>query len=246
MTDTFKVGDKVRHESYGDVEITYGPYPGEFSDARFLVRGEDGRERVAVPERMTAIPKFVVGDKVHAAYGSGGTLVSGPFKSAHHEEAIWVVEKADGTHVFPTAGVLTKVEPEPARDIKVGDRVRVTDDDCGGRRFGGRIGTVKTIHRAGTLLPYLVEFGDGRGHHGDPNGRWNCRTVELLDETADTYTHDGVTYDLSARYRDRDGDPWQFKRLGDRVTGACGAEPEDDSWTLGYIVERYGPLTRCR
>lgn len=68
------------------------------------------------------------------------------------------------------------------RGIKVGDRVRVTDDDGGNgpTRFEDREGLVKSVDPRDEL-PYLVEFGDGRGIHGNANGQWWCRSVELVD-----------------------------------------------------------------
>ncbi|MFD5198838.1 phiSA1p31-related protein [Streptomyces sp. NPDC058375] len=63
---------------------------------------------------------------------------------------------------------------------------------------------------------------------------------------ADTFEYDGVTYDLNAKYKDRDGDVWSFTgRLSDdgipRVTYTGYADNID---TIAEIADNYGPLTK--
>ncbi|MFC8583198.1 phiSA1p31-related protein [Streptomyces sp. NPDC057217] len=246
MTE-FKVGDKVRHTSYGNVEITYGPYTGEYGDARFVVRRENGRESVAVPERMTPLPKFAVGDTVEYEYGEGGKLIAGPFRSNYHETPWWVVETANGAHMAPTENSLTKAEP--AREIKVGDRVRVVKDDEWTQtgEFVGRLGRVLEIREDGRSLPFRVKLDDPSGTWDD--GAWWCTEVELVDEApADTETVNGVVYDLGARYRDKEGDVWGLGRFDGMARGTCdddgNADIDEGSSPLSYIVDRWGPLTR--
>src|SRR5690606_21261807 len=129
--------------------------------------------------------------------------------------------------------------------IKAGDKVRVLDDDGGGtHRFVGRLGVVKKCHGDDADLPYLVEFGDGRGGHGDENGQWNCRAVERVTDE-DTYEHDGVVYDLEAKYLDSDLDTVRLKKVGGVVRAAFyGEEPDVNSRPLEEVVDRWGPLTR--
>ncbi|MFD6363481.1 phiSA1p31-related protein, partial [Streptomyces roseolus] len=237
--------DKAAHEGFGDVEITYGPYTNSYGSSRFLARREDGREVAVDPASMTPLPKFAVGDMVEYMYGGSGKLVAGPFKSRYHEEDIWVVEQADGTHMIPTANALMKVEPEPepepARNIRVGDRVRIVRathaEECHGR-CGVVESTTETFRQwDGDLHRYSVRLDDDDTVY--------VAEVELLDDTADTYTHDGVTYDLSARYRDRDGDVWHFKRFGDDVRAGIRRDPlsADDGDPI-EVAHSYGPLTR--
>ncbi|MFF1625598.1 phiSA1p31-related protein [Streptomyces sp. NPDC058272] len=245
MTETFEVGQKVKHALHGEGEVKYGPYRAAYDEVMYLVEFGDGRTWLITPGNLSAVPDapaFAVGDKVTTSLYGAGTLVAGPYAGRYGDER-WAVELTGGKHVFPASEALTKVvSPEP---IKVGDRVRVTDDDGGGRnRFNGLIGVVKALRGEGCSLPYLVEFGDGRGYHGALNGQWNCGAVERVDD-ADTYTYNGVTYDLSAKYCDRDGDDWTFTRFGDRVTGAMNGTPADERFrTLGSVVDAYGPLTR--
>jgi hypothetical protein len=247
VTETFEVGQRVRHDAHGEAEITYGPFRDTFGRTRYVVRLASGTETPLVAGTLSAVPEppaFDIGDKVMPNIGHSGKLVAGPFNSRSHDFGYWVVEGEDGKHSSHSAQYLTKVvESEP---IKVGDRVRVTDDDGGGRnRFNGLIGTVKELRGEGHSLPYLVEFGDGRGHHGALNGRWHCGAVERVADE-DTHAHNGVTYDLSAKYRDRDGDVWRFQRMSDgAVHGRWTAGPiEVHHSTLAEVADECGPLTR--
>lgn len=245
MTGTFEVGQTVK--AFGDAagEIVYGPVNsthGSYTGYVVKIGDSDVWHRasnlLAVPEP----PAFAVGDKVVTAAGIRGVVDAGPFKSRHASGGVfWVVADEDGTHVMPFEASLTKV----VEAIKVGDRVRVTDDDGGGRnRFNGRVGTVKELHGEDASLPYLVEFGDGRGRHGDENGQWNCAAVERIGDS-DTHVYDGVTYDLTATYRDQDGDTWRFARFGDVVTAAAyGDEPEAGSQRADDVIRRWAPFAR--
>jgi hypothetical protein len=247
VTETFEVGQKVRHDAHGDAEVTYGPFHDTFGRTRYVVRLASGTETPLVVGTLSAIPEppaFAIGDKVVTAAGIRGVVDAGPFKTRYASGGVfWVVADEAGTHVTPFESSLTKVVEQP---IKVGDRVRVTDDDGGGRnRFNGLIGTVKELRGEGHSLPYLVEFGDGRGHHGALNGRWHCGAVERVTDE-DTHAHNGVTYDLSAKYRDRDGDVWRFQRMSDgAVHGRWTAGPiEVHHSTLAEVADECGPLTR--
>lgn len=245
MSDVFEVGQRVRHGSYGEGVITYGPYKSTFGEDAYLVRREDGIEKTWFGRFISVIPTppaFAVGDTVKYEYGTGGKLVAGPFRSEYHDEPIWVVEKPNGTHMTPTQNSLTKVE---ASAVKVGDRVRVVEDSDGYRsgEYVGMVGTLERIDE-GADLAHLVRFGDGSGIHGDKdNGRWWCERVEpVADE--DTYEHDGVIYDLTAKYRDREDDPLRIA-LVDGVARVSwfGGTPRFDDDTLEEAVATWGPFT---
>ncbi|MEU3729965.1 phiSA1p31-related protein [Streptomyces sp. NPDC033538] len=247
MSDVFEVGHKVRYRGE-EVTVTYGPYTSALGLTRYLVKDADGAEMPARNSEIYAIPTppaFAVGDEVTYEYGGGGKLVAGPFKSEHHGEPLWVVEKPNGTHMTPTENSLTKVE---APAVKVGDRVRVVKDDPRNRtgEYVGKVGILASDYSSdGDSLPYIVRFGDGTGRHGDEvNGKWCVAEVEPITDE-DTYEHGGVVYDLTAKYRDNEGDVWCLARTGDRVTAGChGESPSTSSFTLAYVVERWGPLTR--
>ncbi|WP_328742940.1 phiSA1p31-related protein [Streptomyces caniferus] len=234
---SFKVGAKANYVSK-PVTITGGPFVG-YSEW-YVVKGEDGKEHPAAASGLEPIPAFAVGDTVRYAYGSGGKLVAGPFKSEHHDELIWVVEKPNGTHMTPTQNSLTKVEvPDP---IKVGDRVRVLEDDPDIKpgQFVGLTGTIYNVDEDD--LPYGVRFD---GEQGAPSRTWYVTKVEKVTApAADTFTHDGVTYELGADYRDNEGDVWKF-------TGKTAEDgtPEFVCHASGYTtvadaVYSYGPLTK--
>ncbi|MER6485707.1 phiSA1p31-related protein [Streptomyces virginiae] len=250
---TFKVGDEVtlstRRGARASVE--YGPYGDD--NRVYLVKMLEG-EYVgdvfsALAYVMKAVPTvFAVGDKVRASSGRDFKVVAGPFDGPH---CVWyALEDSRGKVWHHPNGTdpLTLVEratAEAPRAVQVGDRVRVTEADDDEPKFVGRFGVVKSLD-PGSVLPFLVSFGDGKGLHGDDNGRWWCRSVELAP--ANMHEHDGVTYDLSAQYRDRDGDVWRFARMSDdTVRGNCHVtdipvREEHDS--LAYAVATYGPLTK--
>ncbi|MET7939674.1 phiSA1p31-related protein [Streptomyces sp. NPDC005302] len=246
MEATFKAGDKVKHLERGEVEITYGPYTNSWGAERYLVRLANGRETATDPGTLAVIPetpKFAVGDKVeHRTFGAG-EVAFGPFD--HHSGAdTYLMRDAEGKHSLSFAEALTKVEPAP---LKVGDRVRVVEDDEYARtgEFVGKVGTLKTEYDPNNRLRYLVEFGDGSGRHGDAdNGTWKVASVERADEN--TYTHNGVTYDLSAKYTDRDNDVWTFVRFGDKVRAGLGFTPTSaySGDSLELVVNEYGPLRK--
>ncbi|MDX2575928.1 phiSA1p31-related protein [Streptomyces scabiei] len=251
MSETFEVGQKVKHVTRGVGEVKFGPYRAAFDPVAYLVEFDDRRAWMVSPDRISAIPeppKFAVGDVVTLTTRPGllATVEYGPFD----DRDVYVVRLVDEptdpgdvrTFTALASAMTAKVDLGP---IKVGDRVRVTDDDGGGaNRFVGMVGTVKELHGSGALLPYLVEFGDGRGRHGDLNGRWNCLTVERVEDES-AHTHNGVTYDLTSKYRDRDGDVWHFARFGDTVVGGIRRTPTsvDDGDPFSFAAG-YGPLTR--
>lgn len=246
---TFKVGDLVGHGSHGDGEITYGPVLGAYGGERVIVKFSDG-ERAVNPNTIYRWPAFAIGDTVKLSYDKRLVkLVAGPFKN-QYDDVIWVGEWPDGTHVFPHEGdSMEKVKTPDSRPIEVGDRVRVVvdDPDIQAGEFVGLVGVVDD--KSGSV--YKVRFGDGTGRHGDKaNGHWWVEKVErVADEGAETETYDGIVYDLSARYRDTDGDYWTFRRINGTVRGNYrGIDVEAivsaHNETLAHAVREYGPLTR--
>lgn len=250
MTETFEVGQRVKHGVHGEMEITYGPFEGSFSRVVYLAR-KDGetKERVTAPQTLSAIPeppKFAVGDKVRGTYARTPYIIeAGPFFNGDYE---WYAVKDEKGNVSNGGALaLEAVETEP---VKVGDRVRVVKDDPNSRtgQYVGMVGTLKMVQETSAYLPYLVEFGNGSGIHGDKvNGRWNVAEVERVDDDRNTVIIDGTSYDLTAKYRDNEGDVWTFERLpnGD-VRGDYGddAEVTEYSSFMESIVRNYGPLTR--
>lgn len=208
----YKVGDKVKHVIRGTMEITHGPF-GE--PTSYVARDDSGMEKAVVARNLTALPAaYTVGDRVR--YGASVvTIMAGPFLSASRSDTeFWVVELASGGHATPRTTALT---PLPAAEpVKVGDTVRVVEDDLGIRsgEFVGLVGTVAETGASYDMSQTKVRFGDGTGRHGDKaNGHWWCRKVEKVD----AHIHDGVAYDLSAKYRDRDGDVWRFEDIDGTV-----------------------------
>lgn len=245
MTETFKVGDRVTHDAFGPGEITYGPLAGAFASTHYAVKFERCEEERQVRNTyLTALPAFAVGDTVAYEYGSGGKLVAGPFKSGYHDEPIWVVEKANGTHIVPTQNSLTKVVDGDTA-IKVGDRVRII-----------RATYASTTHGKAGVVTSTSEDWDP-AHDGSDVHRFEVETdddsvyaaeVEKIDSAseANTFTHDGVTYDLSAQYRDSSGYVWSFtgRRNPVGVPRITMFDDIENTDTVMDIEASFGPLTR--
>ncbi|MFJ5103209.1 phiSA1p31-related protein [Streptomyces sp. NPDC088554] len=241
----FKVGDKVEHPTGGTCTVRYGPYRTRWNPDLYLLEMADGTHFDADDLEVSApLPAFAVGDKAKMAGETEPVeIIGGPYKNRYR---VWFAVKAEVGDATASEGDLTALPaPDP---IKAGDRVRVTDDD-GAHQFVGRIGRVVKLNSDASRLPYRVQFGDGRGFHGEENGHWNCVAVERV---TDTYEYDGVTYDVDAQYRDSDGDVWFFKRMPDgAVRGEYRAststyEPHIDNFseTLETAAIMHGPLLK--
>ncbi|WP_425837417.1 phiSA1p31-related protein [Streptomyces fractus] len=244
MTE-FKVGQKVRHNIYGDVEIAFGPVDFMSMRGGYVVDKGDGEHGVVSSTYLSAIPEpqaFAIGDTVTAGLMFGGApaeLVAGPYTSRLSGMTFWVAER-NGQHACPREALLTKVAKPK---IKVGDRVRVVKDDelVNKGVFVGLTGVIARLNPPTRRLPYTVRFDAGQGAR---LALWNVAEVELVDDAA-TYTHDGVTYDLTAKYSDGD-EVWEFTGKYDangvpRVTAYGNADNID---TIADIADDYGPLTR--
>ncbi|WP_369147082.1 phiSA1p31-related protein [Streptomyces sp. R44] len=244
MTE-FKVGDKVRVCGSFDGEITYGPFKSAFERyTMYVVRNETGNERAQHDTDLTALPKFAIGDRVEkpATGVRPGTIVAGPFVTEYDDVPFWVVEHDNGKVSTPREdGDLKRIEEEPAREIKVGDRVKVVS----GRGISAYIGKTVTLTKVGASSPY-----GPYGFKGGFGGEIYAEEVELIREApADTFEYNGVTYDLTATYRDKDGDEWTFKggtRASDGTPDGAmnGYAGGTYSYTLGYAARHYAPLTR--
>ncbi|WP_327379411.1 phiSA1p31-related protein [Streptomyces sp. NBC_01212] len=75
-------------------------------------------------------------------------------------------------------------------------------------------------------------------------------TSPAPETSADTFEYDGVTYDLTKTYTDRDDDDWNFST---DLRGSDGAplarfrhrtDYEGGGYTLAYVVAQFGPLTK--
>lgn len=238
----FKVGDKVTHRTWGAGEVAFGPFKRDGVENHYLMRQDrDGEHRLAEDDAMTLAAKFKVGDWVRGKFSSTDyTVHAGPF---HAHTEWYAVEDGDGKVWQAEVGDLTAAEPATT-GLKPGDVVRIPSDYL-------RAADVK----AGDLLVVKVaEFGQVHVHAapGSRQRTWYFDTEDV--ERADPSTVavvDDVAYDLTARYRDRDGDYWTFKDVDGTVRGDCAGSDRDmshnideDSETLAGAVRKYGPLTR--
>lgn len=241
----FKVGDKIEHRTFGKGEVAFGPFDHYSGPDFYLMRDEDGKHALATGDGMALAAKFKVGDRVKS-FAATYTVEAGPFFAP----AEWYAVKSDRTGgvMQGRAEELSLVAPEPAKDeaVKVGDVVRILKD-------GAFLADVK----AGDLFEVEEVYTDSWGDEeqrikvdagpGALLDRWTFRPQDFEKVAADKVAVvDGKIYDLTARYRDNDGDVWRFERLPDGdVRGNWHGDNIDrfDS-LLSDAVTDCGPLTR--
>lgn len=238
---TFKVGDKVRYGFEGTGVLTYGPYQALMQDDAFLMRRDsDGRERIMSSASLTALPTFAVGDMAKVG-DTLGEIVAGPFTGVYSDSnPVYVLKQANGRHLFPNESTLRKVEATPAT---TGDRVRVLVDDVRSRtgEFVGKIGTVTRVNAGGTL-PYRLSFD---ASEATPYTSWWVAKVEKVTSEPCAHSYEGVSYELGARYRDKDGDTWRFSSVEGIVRGGAYDDLASRySPLISTVVDDYGPLRK--
>jgi hypothetical protein len=234
---TFKVGDKVEILGARKGEVKYGPATSTFGTHTVYIVADEtlGHDRAYKASDLTALPTFAVGDKAKMdGEREPVEILAGPYKNRY---ITWYTVKAE---VGETTAAEDNLTALPAL-VPVGTRVRVARATYAARRVG-QVGTVDS-NREDAMIgypkvahPYLVSFPDGQDIY--------AAEVTPVDESADTYTYEGITYDLSAKYRDKDGDVWEF-------TGEHHADGSPKVYfhgsgydDLGDVVEAYGPLTK--
>ncbi|WP_435613265.1 phiSA1p31-related protein [Streptomyces sp. bgisy159] len=244
---TFKVGDKVVNSVFGRGEIVYGPYdtPG---GCGYFFKGDDGHHRTVSGSLLTPAATFAVGDKVKGRYsGATYTIEAGPFRDGDYE---WYATKEeDGRVGHNGADSLTAVEPEAADEpVKVGDVVRILEDYAYHADVkAGDLFEVKSACTDDFWDEFRIKVNAGPGAR---MSEWTFRPQDFEKVPADTVAvHDGVVYDLSARYRDQDGDYWALRRNPEdsSVVQAQCTPTVPYGWcgfTLPEAIEKYGPLTR--
>ncbi|MFJ9694913.1 phiSA1p31-related protein [Kitasatospora sp. NPDC101183] len=250
MTQEFKVGDKVTHRIFGDGEVRLGPYSSVFAgtDPGYTVEittgslaGRVGHCRAA---DLTLRPDFEHGATV-LVDGERCTVTAGPFRDRYEADRPWyVVENPDGSHETSAARHMT-LAPTVDTSVKVGDRVRVLEAMHAEEQHG-KLGRITDTDAAwtphnGEVHPYRVALDGG--------GFILARRVERVGDAPETYTYRGVVYDLTAAYRDQDGDVWRLSVDERHPNGSplaalrvSGFHPHGSS--LAGVVNQYGPLTR--
>ncbi|MBT2412673.1 phiSA1p31-related protein [Streptomyces sp. ISL-12] len=240
----FKVGDKVKHRTFGAGQIAFGPYMAMGSVERYLMKAEDGTHYTTAPDSMKPAAKFEVGDKVTSIGGAAYIIEAGPFFTGYGAE--WYAVRGEEGGVYNSnAGSLEAAAPEPAdKALKPGDVVRISRDGLEGADV--KAGDLLVVTEVGTYSVTVLAAPGAR------NSEWffDHGNVERVDPTTVAVV-DNVAYDLTARYKDRDGDVWTFKDVDGTVRGECRSTDVDASDyiaaysdTLWQAVRNYGPLTR--
>lgn len=241
----FKVGDKVEHRTFGAGEIVFGPFDHSTGPDHYLMKQDyNGAHALAVGDAMKPAAKFKVGDRVKS-FAATYTVEAGPFFAP----AEWYAVKSDRTGgvMHSTAAELSLVAPEPAKEepVKVGDVVRILEDEA----FSADVkaGDLFVVKRFSADYPDRIWVDAAPGTW---TNEWTFRPQDFEKVPADKVAVvDGKIYDLSARYRDRDGDYWTFQDVDGTVRGNCSSSnraTEVSNWcdSIAYAVERYGPLVR--
>ncbi|MEV0444044.1 phiSA1p31-related protein [Streptomyces spectabilis] len=261
----FAVGDKVTLSTRRGAKATveYGPIDGGDSYLVKLVdKPIDGDPQTftALAAVMRPMPAVSVGDRariVRAAHmehmhGRTGTVtsVSESWRSYRDDTHPYVVRLEEGDSIY--VAELERVDGAVPADeaVKVGDVVRILEDGA----FHADVKRGDLFVVQGTFRD-TWDDEDGIKVNAQPGARlehWTFRPQDFEKVSPDEVeVHDGVVYDLTARYRDNDGDYWTFLRVDGNVRGAYGARDVDRSDyvtgysdTLAYAVKNYGPLKR--
>jgi uncharacterized protein YodC (DUF2158 family) len=243
MTQAFKVGDRVQVLSGGYGVVTYGPVNSTFGYHKLVIVKQDGdEERAFKASDLKPAAKSAVGDRVRS-FAASYTIEAGPF----YAPGEWYAVKSERTGgvMHSTADELSLVARDQSEDegLKPGDVVRIPRDELAGADV-----------RAGDLLVVKETEGYLSGTtvivHAAPGARqsewyFESEDVERVDPETVAVV-DNVAYDLTARYRDRDGDVWSFERRPDgTVRGKYNDRRVSDySDTIDSAVHGFGPLTR--
>lgn len=250
----FKVGDRVRVLSGGDGVVTYGPVNGTVNRYKLYVVKQDGDEERAIPvTHLEPTQAFAVGDVVTLSTRAGAraTVEYGPIDNAP-VYLVKLVNAPDG-HGNPRtfqalASCMTKVDDEPAL-VPVGTRVRVDRAELA-EECHGHTGVVTSNDEVlfadeGDRHVYRVHLDDGTSVY--------AAEVTPVDNEADGFEYEGVTYEYGAVYQDCAGDLFRFRpKLSDDGTATpqgqqvFGATDEGGSWhwSLAEVLRDYAPLTK--
>ena len=180
---------------------------------------------------------FTVGDKVTHENRGDGEVKYGPYTGQYATCPLYLVVFDGDKHVPVPAD---DISPRPA--FKVGDSVMYDQYPLiiVAGPFTGDDGIRKYV------TSFDGELGFNRERDMEfPDGIEPSRTPRVQE---DTETINGVTYVMGARYKDRQGDFWEFSRQDDGgVTGKwcySNGDPGDSGWSLESAVENFSPLTR--
>ncbi|AWN05265.1 hypothetical protein SEA_IBANTIK_41 [Streptomyces phage Ibantik] len=95
----FGVGDKVRHGSWGEGHVVFGPFHTPTDATGYLVEDPRGKHFASTEELLEPVPRFEVGQKVRFEYtpeGESYELIAGPFPD--DDESFYVYKDKYGNH----------------------------------------------------------------------------------------------------------------------------------------------------
>lgn len=183
---------------------------------------------------------FKVGDKVATDLfdATHGVVVYGPYPMASITAPVVLVELSDG----PRSGECVAVAVRDAKPYTP-TYAPGTEVVRAGRHVPGDY-TVDAGPFPGDLGPFYVVTSKYSGKSVSVSAA-SLRPAAEAPKPARTYTYDGVTYDLDAKYRDRLGDVYTFTgRYNDGLPTVTCTDWLDNPDTLYDIARQYGPLTR--
>jgi hypothetical protein len=170
MTE-FKVGDKVIHRSFGAGVIRFGPYMDSLRETAYLLEVANGVHRRVDADALTKENTYQVDAVAKAIAESDGN----PWDDEYDDKEMYRKNARAVLEVLKERGDLAD---EKDRPLKVGDRVRVLEDDPDVRHgeFVGKVGVLRDVGRLRSA-PYLVEFD---ADQYAPHPLWNCARVERV------------------------------------------------------------------
>lgn len=256
---TFKVGDKVAHRTFGRGVIRFGPANFPSFRGGYLMEDTAGDHHVTGREGMTLATAFTVGDVVTLrTSGSRATVEYGPYGVNGDIYIVKLVEPpadSDNPREFSAlANVMTKVDDKPAI-VPVGTRVRI-DRAKWAEGQHGKIGVVQSNTEdwragRGDTHPYEVRLDDGSTFHVAELTPVDETSTDIFGQTA--FVYEGETYEYGATYQDREGDGFEFdsemstdgtNTPRGRLVDRDGGNPGNWLWSLAEVDDKYGPLKK--
>jgi hypothetical protein len=174
---------------------------------------------------------FKVGDKVTHNIRGKAEVTYGPYTDTFGR-TYNVIRLESGREMSVPADVLTALP-----DFAVGDKAKMD----------GEREPVEIL--AGPYTNRYITWYTVKAEIGETTAAEDNLTALPAPEPADrdTFEYDGVVYDLTAEYTDRDGDVWRFARVSGEIRGDWGHHRESvdsDSYSISSAVRQWGPLRK--
>lgn len=118
--------------------------------------GTDNLTSDAEGEEMLTVPRIQI-QKLYSSIKK----VNDPSSKDYINGVLNTLDALFGSKCLPDEGTdCTPVEPKPAEPFKVGDKVKVVNDDHHGNRYIGRVTEITSVDDSDDIYPYKTDLYD--------------------------------------------------------------------------------------